>query len=84
MNAEDIHQFFGQFEHAQAEHKIDAVDIWNMDESGFRAEVGCDQWVIIPVVKDQSQSQNKRVSVTRSIGHYSPTRPKSLTVISER
>ncbi len=33
-----------------------------MNESGFQAEVGCGQWMVIPVVKGQSQSQNKRVS----------------------
>ena len=40
MKAEDVRQFFEQFERAKTEHKIDAVDIWNMDESDFRVEVG--------------------------------------------
>ena len=33
-----------------------------MDESGFRVGVGRDQWVVVPVVKDQGQGQNKRVN----------------------
>ena len=54
MKTEDIHQFFGQFEHAQTEHQIDAVDIWNMNEYGFQIDVRCGQWVITPVVEEVS------------------------------
>jgi hypothetical protein len=40
MNITDIHQFFEKFEHAKAEHQIKKIDIWNMNESGFRVGVG--------------------------------------------
>ena len=33
-----------------------------MNESDFWIGVGRDQWVIVPVIKDQGQDQNKRVS----------------------
>ena len=81
METEDICQFFRRFEHAQAEHQIDAVDIWNMDESGFRAGVGRGQWVVVSVVKDQGQGQNKRVNhqFTHLIGSVEST--EHITVI---
>jgi len=79
MNAEDICQFFEWFEHAQTEHKIEAVDIWNMNESDFQVGVGCGQWMIISVVKDQGQDKRVRYQFTHLIDSVEST--KHITVI---
>ena len=51
MNVDSICQHFEWFEHTKTEHKIETIDIWNMDESGFRIDVDRGQWMIISIIK---------------------------------
>ena len=74
MNIEDIHGFFEQFKHAKTEHQIKDVDMWNMDESGFRIGVGRGQWVVIPVIEEMIKHQ-----FTHLIGFLGDT--EHITVI---
>jgi Tc5 transposase DNA-binding domain len=74
MNATEIRRFFNQFERVKTEHQIEVVDIWNMDESGFRVGVGRGQWVIIPIVEDMDHHR-----FTHLIGSLGDT--EHLTVI---
>jgi hypothetical protein len=40
------------------EYKIQKADIWNMDETGLRVDVGRGQWVVVPTGYDQGRFTN--------------------------
>jgi hypothetical protein len=48
MNVEQIRKFFDKYKAVVDENKIESADTWNINKTGLRVGVNCNQWVIIP------------------------------------
>jgi hypothetical protein len=44
-----IAEFYRKIEQVTKQFNIQAIDIWNMDETGLRIGIGRGQWVVVPV-----------------------------------